>query len=106
MLIQVNNAWIMVSHTAQKLSDKKLAVLGTGKLRDFAASLLETGAFLAEARYGDGEARRKGHGASEGTGCLCDDRKPQGGTRRGHRAARREAASGGRSVERDCAGAE
>src|SRR5258708_16618556 len=32
MLIQVNNAWIMVSHTAQKLSDKKLAVLGTGKL--------------------------------------------------------------------------
>src|SRR5216683_77790 len=32
MLIQVNNAWIMVSHTAQKLSDKKLAVLGAGKL--------------------------------------------------------------------------
>src|SRR5258708_19421572 len=32
MLIQVNNAWTMVSHTAQKLSDKKLAVLGTGKL--------------------------------------------------------------------------
>jgi len=32
LLIQVKNAWIMASTTAHKLSDKKLAVLGTGKL--------------------------------------------------------------------------
>src|SRR6267378_5321573 len=95
-----------LDHDAKTIG-KKTGCSGHRKTRrDFAASLPEAGAFLAETRYRDGEARRKGLGAGEGTGRVCDDRKPQGGAWRGHRASGREAASSGRSVERNCLGVE
>jgi len=63
---------------AQKLSDKRLAVLGAGKLGGiFAARVFEAGAVCGETRDGDGEARRKAKALAKelGVSATNDNRK-------------------------------
>ena len=92
---------------AQKLTDKKLAVLGTGKLGGILLrAYLKQGLFSAKRVTATVKHSREGGGAGERAWRQRSHGKPKGGARRGHCAAGCEAASGWRSVERNCAGVE
>ena len=85
-----------------KLSDKKLAVLGAGKLGGILLrAYLKEGLFLAQARYRDCEARGKGSGACKRARGRRNKRQSQGRDRCRHRSAERKTPSRDGAVEGD-----
>jgi hypothetical protein len=87
-----------------KLLDQKLAVLGAGKLGGILLrALFEARPIQTEERNRYSQARRKGYGTGERAGRFCDS-----DNRRAVKDADImlwcEAASGGRGIERNCAG--
>jgi len=84
------NTWTM----AQKLSDKRLAVLGAGKLGGILLrAYLKQGLFAAKHVTATVKHGEKSEGAGERAGRQRDERQPQSRERRGYYFAGREAAS-------------
>src|SRR5262249_55979345 len=90
-----------LDHGTETFGQEAGGIGGWKTWRDLAARVLEAGIVRTKAGSSDGEARRKSVCASERAWRHRHERQPQSGEGRGHRSARREAASCRRSIERN-----